>query len=127
MNLIFRLVANFLNKVAFLTGLTYNEINIIAYYLIIPLTWTVMADIIIGIPFFTPLLLLVWGYIYFTVTKKGRFREWCDRIFYISVQFLLFFRKIGWNYIVASVIICVVLPGIIYGFLIWGLVEKFSH
>ena len=29
-------------------GITYNEINILVYYLLIPLTWTIMVDLLIG-------------------------------------------------------------------------------
>ena len=124
MNYIFWITANLLNKIAKLTGMTYNEINIIVYYLIIPLTWTMMLDIIIGFPIFTLGLVLIWGYIFVKVETRGTFRKWCDRSFKVSVDFLLWFKKIGWNYVVSSVIICVGLPLIIYGLLICGLMLK---
>lgn len=124
MNYIFWITANLLNKIAKLTGMTYNEINIIVYYLIIPLTWTMMLDIIIGFPIFTLGLVLIWGYIFVKVETRGTFRKWCDRSFKVSVDFLLWFKKIGWNYVVSSVIICVGLPLIIYGLLICGLMVK---
>jgi hypothetical protein len=38
------------------------------------------------------------------------FSDFSDRLFELSVDFLLWFSVIGWNYIVASVIICVVIP-----------------
>ena len=44
MDLIFQLVANSLFRVSQILGLTYNEINIILYYLIIPFTWLVLLD-----------------------------------------------------------------------------------
>ena len=124
MNYIFWITANLLNKIAKLTGMTYNEINIIVYYLIIPLTWTMMLDIIIGFPIFTLGLVLIWGYIFVKVETRGTFRKWCDRSFKVSVDFLLWFKKIGWSYEVSSVIICVGLPLIIYGLLICGLIVK---
>ena len=46
MNLIFNIVANILVLIAKKTKLTYNEINIIVYYFIIPFTWVVLLDII---------------------------------------------------------------------------------
>ena len=125
MNTIFGITANLLNLIARWTGYTYNEINIIVYYLIIPLTWTVMLDIIIEMPLFTPLLLLAWAYIFAKTRTKRVFRIWCDWAFKDSVDFLLWFKRIGWNYIVSSVIICVVAPIIIYVLLIWGLMVKF--
>ena len=125
MNTIFWITANLLNQIAKWTGMTYNEINIIVYYLIIPLTWTVMLDLIIGFPIFTALLILAWTYIFVKTGTKRIFRIWCDRAFRDSVDFLLWFKRIGWNYVVSSVIICVLIPIIIYGLLIWGLIIKF--
>ena len=124
MNTIFWITANSLNQIAKWTGLTYNEINIIVYYLIIPLTWTVMLDLIIGVPLFTLLLLLAWIYILNKIRTKRNFRIWCDWAFMKSRYFLLYFKRIGWNYIVSSVIICVIVPVIIYGLLIWGIIAK---
>ena len=124
MNTVFWITAVSLNQIAKWTGMTYNEINIIVYYLIIPLTWTVMLDFIIGVPLFTPLLLLAWMYILTKLRTKRNFRIWCDRAFKDSVDFLLWFKRIGWDYVVSSVIICVVVPIIIYGILIWGLITK---
>jgi hypothetical protein len=40
---IFSFVAKALTKIAKVTHLTYNEINIIVYYLIIPMSWCVMV------------------------------------------------------------------------------------
>lgn len=102
------------------TGMTYNEINIIVYYLIVPLTWTVLFDIGLRLLITTPILLLVWLCVW--IAKRKRFRTWCDVSFNISVRFLLSFKYVGWSYEKASVIICVVLPLIIYVLLIlWAL------
>lgn len=122
METVFAIVANSLLWTAKKTGLTYNEINIIVYYLAIPLTWTVMADFIIALPILTPILLLGWTVQYFR--KRKFFRMWCDWAFQDSVEFLLWFKRIGWNYTVASVIICIVVPLIIYVILIAGLICK---
>lgn len=124
MKVVFWLTANLLNGIAKLTGFTYNEINIIVYYLIIPLTWTVMLDFIIGVPIFTILLLLGWDYVLAKIRTRSVFRIWCDWVFRDSVEFLLWFKRFGWNYTVASVIICVIVPALIYGLLIWGLCVK---
>ena len=96
--------------------MTYNEINIIVYYLIIPLSWCIMLDYIIGLPITTPLWILLWVYIFWS--KRKFFKEWCDVAFKLSVDFLLKFQRIGWNYWVASVIIGVVVPIIVYAALI---------
>ena len=114
-NSIFNSVAVALLKVAKWTHLTYNEINIIVYYLIIPMSWCVMLDIIVHFPVFTPLWSILWIYIFWT--KRKFFRQWCDTVFILSQEFLLSFKKIGWNYWKASVIICVALPLLIYAVL----------
>ena len=121
MTVIFDIVAHLLNQIAKWTHLTYNEINIIVYYLLIPFSWTVMGDFIIGFPILTPILLGIWLYLF--IKKRHTFRMWCDRVFQDSVKFLLWFKKIGWNYIVSSVIICVFVPILIYGGLIWLLIR----
>lgn len=118
----FQIVASGLNWIAQTFGMTYNEINIIAYYLIVPLTWTIMIDILINKPITTTLLLVAWIVIF--IVHRNDFRQWCDWAFDKSVQFLLWFKCIGWDYILSSVIICVVVPIIIYATLIIAL---FKH
>lgn len=119
----FWIVANSLNRIAYNTGTTYNKINIILYYLIIPLTWAVMLDIIIGYPVFTILTILIWSFIFYKTWKY--FREWCDVGFRKSQEFLFWFKRIGWNYIVASVIICVIIPVFVYILLTYGIYLKY--
>ena len=113
---IFGTVALGLNLMAKLTVMTYREINILVYYLIIPLSWFIMLDYIIGLPLTTPIWILLWVYIFWS--KRKFFRQWCDVAFKLSVDLLLKFQRIGWNYWVASVIIGVVVPIIIYAALI---------
>ena len=93
-------------------GITYNEINILVYYLLIPLTWTIMVDLLIGTPMTTSALLLVWAGI--KIGTVGRFSEWCDWAFMRSVDFLNYFNSWGGNYHLNSVVICVAIPILIY-------------
>lgn len=123
MTLIFGLVAHLLNQMAKWTHLTYNEINVIVYYLLIPLSWTIMGDFILGFPILTPILLGVWFYLF--IKNRTVFRMWCDWVFQDSVDFLLWFKKFGWSYIVSSVIICVLIPILIYTSLIVCLSLKY--
>lgn len=58
---IFVKVAMALYNGAHRLGITYNEINILVYYLLIPLTWTFMVDLLLGAPITTAALLFVWG------------------------------------------------------------------
>ena len=118
---IFALVAGAEHIIAKLTGSTYNEVNIVVYYLIIPLSWTVMVDYITMLPFLTPMYIIAW--IVFLWKDSMKFRDRCDWAFMKSVDFLLWFKKIGWNYVVSSVIICVVIPVLIYVELIWAILK----
>ena len=114
---IFAVVAGVEVLIAKLTGTTYNEVNIVVYYLLIPLSWTVMIDYLMKLPLLTPLFVLAW--IIFLWKDPMKFRDRCDWAFEKSVDFLLWFKRIGWNYVVSSVIICVVIPILVYCLLIY--------
>lgn len=119
-NSIFNIVAQSLLRIGKKTGLTYNEVNILVYYLLIPLTWTVMFDCWLGLPITTAMLTCVWIGIF--IATRHKFRLWCDRVFNASVDFLNWFNRWGSNYVLSSVIICVVIPIAIYAFLIYLLI-----
>ena len=118
---IFAIVAGAELLIAKLSGTTYNEVNIIVYYLVFPLSWMVMVDYITKMPFLTPMFILAW--VIFLWKDKMKFRNRCDLAFDKSVDFLLWFKKIGWNYIVSSVIICVVVPILVYIELIYAIIN----
>ena len=118
---IFAIVAGLEHIIAKMTGLTYNEVNIIVYYLLIPLSWVVMFDYITKMPLLTPMYIIAW--IIFLWKDPMTFKGRCDLAFDKSVEFLLYFKKIGWNYVVSSVIICVVVPVLIYIELIYALIR----
>lgn len=118
---IFEVVADSLSYIGSITGLTYNEINILVYYLLIPLSWAVMFDVWLGKPIATSITTVVWITIF--IVTRNSFSQWCDKVFQDSVDFLNWFNCLGGNYILNSVIICVLLPLIVYGVLIWLLVR----
>ena len=118
---VFAIVAGIEHVIAKVTGLTYNEVNIIIYCLLIPLSWAVMIDFITMLPLLSPMYIVGW--IVFLWKDPMRFRDRCDWAFGKSVDFLLWFKKIGWNYIVSSVIICVVVPALVYAELIYGIIK----
>ena len=118
---IFAIVAGAELLIAKLSGTTYNEVNIIVYYLVIPLSWMLMLDYITRMPFLTPMFMSAW--IIFIWKDKMLFRNRYDWAFRKSVVFLLWFKKIGWNYVVSSVIICVVIPILVYIELIYAIIN----
>lgn len=109
---LFQITAKILSELARRTKLTYNEINILIYYLIIPLSWTILLDILLGLPVTTIIFIFVWGILFMKIRNK--FREWCDWLFRKSVDFLMYFNRYGSNYVLSSVIFCIVVPVIIY-------------
>lgn len=117
--IVFNIVYKTLMKIAKKTSLTYYEVNILAYYLVIPLLWAVMADCLIGLPVFTGIIICTWIIIF--TTQRHRFSKWCDSVYKLSVTFLLSFKC--WNYNTSSVIICVVVPLIISLALLMALIS----
>ena len=86
---------------------TYNAVNIVVYYCLIPLFWAVLLDYKLGTFAFSLAVLSFWAGIFIF---DRHFVKDCDYWFEKSVAFLEWFKKIGWNYKLSSVIICVVLP-----------------
>jgi hypothetical protein len=114
MNLVFRIVADSLNWIASSTGFTYNEINIIAYYIILPFVYVALVDRILKKHFLKCAYILAWGVLIILIPS---FRAFSDALFQYSVDFLLVFGDVGLNYVAASVVICVILPGLVFAVL----------
>ena len=115
-SVIFYVVMKVLLRLAACFGITYNAINIIVYYMLIPLSWTIMLDIYIQYPLFTYTLVVVW--IGIMIGIRGKFITWSDWAFKKSVDFLNYFNRWGGNYVLNSVVIFVVVPIAIYTALI---------
>tara|TARA_B100000809_G_scaffold250009_1_gene281992 strand:+ start:2220 stop:2618 length:399 start_codon:yes stop_codon:yes gene_type:complete len=116
MNGIFKIVYLILIWISNITGFTYNEINIIAYFIITPFVYFYLLDKIIKKWYFKI------GFTLFVIVSLlliEDFSEFSDWLFDRSVDFLNWFEIIGWNYIEASVVICVFIPLLILGYLIY--------
>ena len=111
MDTIFNYTYEVLMMISNATGFTYKEINIIVWFIVIPLTWMLLLDKIYKQRKFT---------IAFTITIIASlllihdFTQFCDDLFQKSVNFLNLFNHTGSNYIVSSVVICVLIPIGIY-------------
>jgi len=113
---IFNVIAESLAFIGEKTGLTYNEINIITYYFLIPLSWFFLLDIIFDFHYFKiSFAIFTLGFI---VGCKN-FREYSNWLFDKSVSFLNYFNRFGSNYIASSVWICVSLPMVVYAILLF--------
>ena len=87
--------------------ITYNEINIIVWYMLIPFVWAVILDYKLHQILFAPAwLMLCIGII---ILQRKHFDKFCDTLFKLSQIFIHLFG----NYYLWSVIICLVIPVVI--------------
>ncbi len=118
--IIFKLVANCLSFIGNKTRLTYNQVNIIAYYFGIPFSWLYLLDIIFNFHYFKiAFAIFTLGFI----VGCRNFKAYSDWLFDKSVSFLNYFNKYGSNYVSSSVWICVSLPIAIYAILIFFILK----
>jgi hypothetical protein len=114
MNFIFAIVYEVLKWFSWATALTYREINIVVYFIIIPFIFLLYIDRILKVHYLKIGFSLVTITTLFIINDFEEFSSlWFDR----SVVFLKWFDVIGWDYIEASVIICVVLPAFVFALL----------
>lgn len=111
MNIIFDIVAQMLDLIASVTGFTYNEINIIAYYILLPFIYVALIDRIVRKHVLKIAYILAWAGILCLIQD---FNAFCNTLFKRSVDFLMLFSRLGLDYVAASVVICVILPGIVF-------------
>jgi hypothetical protein len=111
MNTVFHIVYSILMAISEITGFTYNEVNVIAYYIVLPFAYVILADKILKIHV---LKILYVGAIAAALFFIKDFSEFSDWLFQASVDFLLSFEIFGWSYVVSSVFICVIFPAIVF-------------
>jgi hypothetical protein len=114
-NKIFNIVATFLSNIGRITGRSYNEINIIVYFFLIPFSWFVLLDLIFKLHYFK-IVFAIYTLCFALYCRN--FKKFSDWMFNKSVIFLNYFNKYGSNYVVTSVLVCVTLPILIYTMLI---------
>jgi hypothetical protein len=107
-NIIFSAVQQFLEWIAKKTNRTYHEVNIIAYYFLIPFTWTIIIDYIFSLPF---IFSIAFSLLCISVAlSRKNFRKFCDWLFNKSANFIEYFG----DYHVFSILLCASLPLVIY-------------
>ncbi|NLH62445.1 MAG: hypothetical protein GX452_13685 [Ignavibacteriales bacterium] len=116
---VFGAVAGILYLMSRATRTTYNQMNIIVYYAVIPFSWCWMLDSVFGFHYLKIVCGMFFVIVFFSVKD---FRRFCDRMFAKSVAFLNYFNRWGSDYVLSSVVICVVLPGMVYAVLGWLMV-----
>ena len=112
---IFKFTYEFLMFLLKITGFSYKEINIIIWFIIIPMSWLFLIDKIKGKHYFkigfSAIVILVLLFI-------KNFSESSNKLFDVSADFLRGFNPVGMNYTEASVIICLLVPLLVYVVLI---------
>lgn len=107
MKSIFDFTYRVLMFLAKLTGFSYKEINVIVWFIIIPLVWIFLIDKIrksnhLKIAFSVLILIVL------IVIKN--FSEFSNSVFDTSADFLRSFDHMGSNYTLTSVFICLIVP-----------------
>ncbi len=107
MNKIFIIVRDLLLNISVIIKLSYNEINIIVYYYILPFFYLSIIDYKLNTHILKILFICL---ILASIILIKDFNNFSNLLFMRSVKFLKWFEIIGWNYVVSSVIICVFIP-----------------
>lgn len=107
---IFNSIVNVLEYIIKYVKITYEEINVIVWYYIIPITWLLLLNLDLVIIYTTLWLGIIIG--------CDSFTSYCNKTFSKSVRFLLYFKKYGISYEFSSIIFCLIIPIIIYSILI---------
>ena len=110
MNTIFKLTYQFLKYLEEITGFTYNEINIIIWFYLVPFFWLVLIDTIYKTHRFK---IIGGGVMLLSLLVISDFENFSNWLFKTSVDFLLLFDTLGSNYTISSVIICLFIPVVI--------------
>lgn len=108
----FAITARALFKIGRVCHISYNAINIIVWYMILPLVWAGILDYKLHQVLFAPAWLLLC--IGVGIIQRKNFNLFCDKLFKISQLFILLFG----NYYLWSVIICLIIPIVITTLLI---------
>jgi len=87
--------------------LTYTSVNIIVWYMLLPLVWATILDYKFNQCIISPLWLLFC--LSLIIIERKKFNQFCDTFFRLSQIFILSFG----NYFLWSVILCLVIPLII--------------
>ena len=103
-NIPFTLTVKILLAIGRVFHLTYNAVNIIVWYMLLPLAWVGILDYKPHKLILSPLWLLLC--ISIVILQRKKFNQFCDTMFKLSQIFIASFG----NYYLWSVIICLIVP-----------------
>ena len=107
MRFLFSFVAKTLHATAAKLNLTYEEVNVLAYYFLLPWIYALVIDSQWGIHGCKAVAALMTLLLLFPLS---RFRSKSARLFQQSARFLDSLKVVGMDYVVASVVVCVFIP-----------------
>ncbi|MCV6631708.1 MAG: hypothetical protein OIF50_17820 [Flavobacteriaceae bacterium] len=113
MEIIFNAVYHILKKISQWSGFTYHEVNIILYYILLPLFYMYLIARIRKQNWWLYGYLIWIVFLLLVIPDFEIFSSW---LFQKSEAFLRAFSAIGWDYTLTSVLICVCFP---FGLLLW--------
>ena len=116
MEVIFDWVYLFLKWLSELTGFTYKEVNIIVYFFVIPSFFALLLDRIIGKHYVKTGIVVLSTIVLLSIDN---FEAFAESLFNDCAVFLKSFGFLGMNYVEASVVICVFLPLLVTGMLMY--------
>jgi hypothetical protein len=111
---IFQAVYRILKWISKVSGLTYHEVNIIIYYIIIPGFFVFLISKIFKAK---SLIIGFLAFVFLILILVPDFEKFATTLFEKSVAFLNWFENFGLNYVQASVVICVIIPILIIALL----------
>lgn len=111
MSPLFHLVYSALQYLSSVTGLSYELINVLIWYVFLPALFLFLIDQILKKVLLLPLYAAAIVILLFSV---GDIEQFADRVFDWSVDFLLVFSKLGIDYDRASLIICILIPLLLF-------------
>ena len=117
---IFDRVVKILMGYARALNISYYAVNILLYYFIVPFSWFILLDMILDFHYFKiGFALFCLGFFFYCKD----FEAFSLNLYRRSVVFLNYFNRFGSNYVASSVYICVLIPLLIYGGLIYLLLR----
>ncbi len=116
MDAVFDIVYRFLVFISEITQLSYHEINSIVYYIIVLFIYLFLLDKIFHFHYLKIACSIV--VILFLIFIPD-FAKFPTKAFISSQHFLQGFGFVGLDYVGASVVICVVLPFVVFVIIFW--------
>jgi len=105
---IFQTTYETLMRIAELTGLSYKEVNVVVWYMLIPFIWAALLGVITRRKVF--MAVVAATSLIFCLSGFSKRAEW---LFDRSVVFLEQFAVVGAPYVEASVLVCLVAPAVV--------------